>query len=523
MFEGIVDSGSRVLSLLILLPLAGSVVLFAVPAAKERLARWIAIGFGVVEFALSICMLVRFDSGSPAMQLTERLSWIPNFGVNYVLGVDGLSVYLIALTTFLTLLVLIASTSIHERLRSYLGFMLLLETGMIGTFLALDAITFYVFWELMLVPMYFLIGIWGHERRIYAALKFVLYTALGSLLMLVAIIYLGFSHYEQFGDWSFFIGDWTKLQFTLQEQMWLFAAFAIAFAIKIPIFPFHTWLPDAHVEAPTGGSVILAGILLKMGLYGLLRFGLPVFPEAVVATQWIFILLGLIGIVYGALVAWVQTDMKKLVAYSSVSHLGYCVVGFACLNLKGMQGSILQMLNHGISTAALFFIVGALYDRRHTRAISEFGGLAKKLPVFSFVFLVFTLSSIGLPLTNGFIGEFIILLGSFEYMPIVGLVAVTGVVLGAMYMLSLYRRVVFGEVTNKKNEQLQDLSFRECVVFAPLMVLVFFIGLYPQPLLKGLEPASRTALAYVGVKPEAAPAKINDILAPQDKEHEVGE
>jgi NADH-quinone oxidoreductase subunit M len=393
---------------------------------------------------------------------------------------------------------------------AYLGCVLLLETGMLGTFLALDGITFYIFWELMLIPMYFLIGIWGHSQRIYAALKFVLYTVFGSLLMLVAIIYLAYLHQEQFGEMSFLINDWMQLEFSFKQELVLFSAFALAFVIKIPLFPFHTWLPDAHVEAPTGGSVILAGVLLKMGLYGLIRFGMPVFPNATEYVSPLLAFLGVVGIVYGALVAWVQTDMKKLVAYSSVSHLGYCVLGLAALNIWGMQGAILQMLNHGVSTAALFFLVGALYDRKHTRLIASYGGLATKIPIFAFVFFGFTLSSIGLPLTNGFVGEFLILLGSFHYNKIYAVIAVTGVILGAIYMLSLYRRVAFGALDEQANGEIADLSTREKLIFAPLIALVFIIGIYPQPILRTTHPASLHHLAYI--EKQVMPPESTELL-----------
>ena len=439
----------------------------------------------------------------------QRVAWLEKFGVFYTVGVDGISIWLIVLTTFLSMLVVMASASVTKKIRAYLSCMLLLETGMLGTFLALDGVTFYIFWELMLIPMYFLIGVWGGGRKVYAALKFVVYTALGSLLMLVAIVYLAYQHNLQTGSMSFYLSDWVSLNFGFREELLLFSAFAFAFAIKIPMFPLHTWLPDAHVEAPTGGSVILAGVLLKMGLYGLIRFGIPVFPAATVYAAPIFAVLAVIGIVYGALVAWVQSDIKKLVAYSSVSHLGFCVLGFAAMSFEGMQGCILQMLNHGISTAALFFVVGVLYDRKHTRMISDYGGLAKKIPVFSAVFLVFTLSSIGLPLTNGFVGEFLILFAGFQYNPVLGVLAVSGVVLGAMYMLSLYRRVVFGELDQSKNGDLRDLNALEKMVFAPLLILVFVIGIYPQPVLDQMKISSKwyvDQLAAVG--PRASQREI---------------
>ena len=494
------SQGHTILSLTLFSPVLGIMLLFLAPNGRLAVARNIATASAGLTFILSLLLIKDFQRGTAAFQngafqFVEDVRWLPSFGIHYCLGIDGVSLWLIALTTLLTLLVVIASTSIHEKLRAYLGCMLLLEVGMLGTFMALDGVTFYVFWELMLIPMYFLIGIWGGSRRIYAAIKFVLYTALGSLLMLVAIVYLAYVHLEQFGTLSFLLSDWAKLALSAREEIFLFSAFALAFSIKIPLFPLHTWLPDAHVEAPTGGSVILAGVLLKMGLYGLIRIGIPVFPYATVTAAPLFAVLGVAGIVYGALVAWVQTDIKKLVAYSSVSHLGFCVLGYAAMNLYGMQGSVLQMLNHGVSTAALFLVVGVLYDRKHTRQIADFGGLAQKVPLFAFIFLIFTLSSIGLPLTNGFIGEFLVLLGGFGYHTTLGAIAVTGVVLGALYMLSLYRRVVFGPIDEAKNGDLEDLTRREMLIFAPLIVLVFYIGLHPQQFLSDMEPTSKQALA----------------------------
>ncbi len=487
------------LSFLVITPFFGAIFLVFVPKEKVRFSQATALIFSLLAFFQALLILWLFEPQAESFQLTESYAWLPELGVNIFFGIDGISLWLILLTTFLSVLVFIAAPSVTEKVRAYLACLLLLETGMLGTFVALDGVSFYVFWELMLIPMYFLIGVWGHDRRIYAALKFVLYTAFGSLLMLIAIVYLGYLHSLQSPDgmMSFLLSDWMALKFTPKQELILYSAFALAFAIKIPLFPLHTWLPDAHVEAPTGGSVILAGVLLKMGLYGLIRFGLPVFPEASVAAAPIFAVLGVVGIVYGALVAWVQTDMKKLVAYSSVSHLGFCVLGFASMNLQGMQGAMLQMINHGISTAALFFMVGALYDRRHTRLISEYGGLAVKVPVFSFFFLVFTLSSIGLPLTNGFVGEFLILYGGFLYSMVYGAIAVSGVVFGAMYMLSLYRRTIFGELDEKKNGDLSDLLLREKLVFIPLLILVFAIGLYPAPILSSMEPSTRRHLAFV--------------------------
>jgi NADH-quinone oxidoreductase subunit M len=491
------DTSSLLLSALIFLPLVGAASLVFMPADNPSAARLLAGFVSYLSLILSFFVVYFFDATVGGFQLAELKAWLPAAGINYIVGVDGISLWLLVLTCLLSFLVILASSSIRKHVRAYLACLLVLQTGMLGAFLALDGFTFYIFWELMLIPMYFLIGVWGGGRRVYSALKFVIYTAFGSLLMLVAIVYLAYLHNIQFGSYSFFLGDWANLVFSREQSLWLFFAFFLAFAIKVPMFPFHTWLPDAHVDAPTGGSVILAGVLLKMGIYGLIRFALPVFPALMVEFSVVIGALGVIGIVYGALVAWVQTDMKKLVAYSSVSHMGYCVLGLAALNFNGVQGAIIQLLNHGVSTAALFFIVGVLYERKHTREIADYGGLAQKVPIFCFVFLVFTLSSIALPLTNGFIGEFLILLGGFQFNVALGAVAVGGVILGAVYMLSLYRRVVFGDFDSAKNGDLTDLSTREVLVFAPLLLLVFVIGLYPQPILARIEPASAVALSYV--------------------------
>ncbi len=484
----------NILTILTFLPMLGAVLLVLPFFAQSKdptghRARFWAALVTLATFAVSLVVLQRFEGSQPGLQLQEAYSWIPSFGVQYLLGIDGISIFLVLLTTFLTPLIVLASHSVHDKVRGYLFSMLILETAMLGTLLAVDVFLFYVFWELMLAPMYFIIGIWGGKRRIYATIKFILYTVFGSVLMLVGIFYVVWEYYQQTGQVSLALSDLLMTNLTLKEELWLFAAFALAFGIKVPIFPFHTWLPDAHVEAPTGGSVILAGVLLKMGLYGFIRFAYPLFPRAAEIFAPYIAVLAVIGIVYGALVAWAQHDIKKLVAYSSVSHLGYCVLGVVAFNVISTTGSIYQMLNHGVTTGALFLLVGVLYDRRHTREISEYGGLASKVPVFAFLFLIFTFSSIALPLTNGFIGEFMILLGSFQTFPVLTIIAVSGVILGAIYMLTLYMRTMFGELDETKNGSLSDVSPIELFTFIPLLILVFVMGIHPQPFLQRMEPA----------------------------------
>ena len=433
------------------------------------------------------------------MQFQESFLWISSMGIQYHVGIDGISLFLVLLTTFLTPIAILSSwNSIDKRVKEYHLFMLLLETGMIGVFVALDLFLFYVFWEVMLVPMYFLIGVWGGQRRIYAAVKFFLYTMVGSVLMLVAIISLYFFNGATTFDFSTILSNIQDGNLVLSgsQQQWLFLAFFFAFAIKVPLFPFHTWLPDAHVEAPTAGSVILAGVLLKMGTYGIIRFCLPLFPEATIEFTPLISTLAIIGIVYGALVAMVQPDLKKLVAYSSVSHLGFVVLGIFALNEQGMTGAVYQMLNHGVSTGALFLIVGMIYDRRHTRLIEEFGGLATPLPVFSTVFMIVTFSSIGLPLLNGFVGEFLILLGAFKANITTAVIATSGVVLSAVYMLWMYQRVIFGEIKNPKNRELTDLSFREKVVLLPMVIMILWMGIYSQSFLRRMDASVSSVLHH---------------------------
>jgi NADH-quinone oxidoreductase subunit M len=480
-----------ILSLLIFVPLAGALLLLFVDNRDDRrdgFVRVLTLVVSLVEFALAILLWARFDPMSADFQFVERTPWIPAFHIDYAVGVDGISLLLVELTAFLTPIALLSSwESIHKRVKAFSIFMLALESAMVGVFLSLDLFLFYIFWDAMLVPMYFLIGIWGYERRVYAALKFILYTMAGGVLMLVAIITLAYMHSQQMGEYSFDLLKLQGLTLAPTTEALLFLAFTIAFAIKVPLFPFHTWLPDAHVEAPTAGSVILAGVLLKMGTYGLVRFAFPLFPHAAVTFAPYLAVLAVVGIVYGALVSMVQPDLKKLVAYSSVSHLGFVVLGIAAMNMQGVQGAVYQMLNHGVSTGGLFLIVGMLMDRRHTRLIAEFGGLKSVLPRLVAVFLVITLSSIGLPGLNGFVGEFLILLGAARWNMAFVYVGATGVILSAVYMLWMFQRVNYGEVVNEKNRHLADLSVRERWVIWPTVAMAVFMGVAPKFFLAPME------------------------------------
>lgn len=500
------------LSLVTLLPM---LLAAAVAMLPERLARPGALIASLFVLALSLPLWFGFDPADSGYQFVEQVPWIAQWGVSYHLGIDGVSLLLILLTTGLTPLILLAGfTGVEKNFRGYAALMLVLEGAMIGTFVALDVFLFYIFWELVLLPMYFLIGIWGGERRIYAAVKLFIYTAGGSLLMLVALLGLYYTHFEQMGAWSTDLPDLLRLAITPGSQKWMFACLALAFAIKVPMFPVHTWLPDAHVEAPTGGSVVLAGVMLKMGTYGFYRFAMPLFPDAVVAYGPILVGLAVIGIVYGALVALVQDDIKKLVAYSSVSHLGYVMLGLFALNGPGVTGGIFQMLNHGVSTAALFFLVGVLYERRHTRKIADYGGLTKVVPRFALVFMIITFSSIGLPGLNGFVGEFMILLGAFQYAPIPTVIASTGVIFGAAYMLWAFQRMMFGPLQNEANKGLKDLSPRELAYLLPLVAFAFWMGLYPKPFLDRINPSVDAFVARMETHFEASPYACGDECLP---------
>jgi NADH-quinone oxidoreductase subunit M len=457
----------------------------------------------LLTFAISLKLYLGYQASGAEFQFVEKLDWIPALGISYNLGMDGLSLWLILLTTFLMPIVVLSSfSSVTERVKEYYFLLLFLQSGMIGAFVSLDLFLFYIFWEAMLIPMYFLVGIWGGKDRVYAAMKFFIYTMVGSLLMLIAIFYIAYQHKVQFGGYSTAVLDLYNVKLTgggfRTEQSILFLAFALAFAIKVPLFPFHTWLPDAHVQAPTAGSVILAGVLLKMGGYGFLRFAFPFFPQAVHYFQYPVLILGVISIVYGALMSLVQPDVKKLVAYSSVSHMGYVVIGLFSLNAIGATGAVYQMLNHGISTGALFLMVGMIYERRHTREISDFGGISKVMPMFAIAFMIVTLSSVALPGTNGFVGEFLILLGTWKTSPILAAVAATGVILGAVYMLWMFQRVMFGPITKDQNKELEDLNCREKLVLLPMIVAIFVMGFLPNIFLKEMGPSIDKMLARVG-------------------------
>jgi len=488
-----VEIDKLILTIVTFTPALGALVLLLLSRKDTKAIRGLALAVAVVTFLLSLHLIAHFDSTKSGFQFLVDVPWVASAGIDYHMGIDGISVYLILLATILTPLAILASWSISDRAKEYFIFMLLLETGMIGVFAALDLFLFYLFWEVMLIPMYFLIGVWGGERRIYAAMKFVLFTMIGGVLMLIAILALYFMHGNATGQFTFsyptILAALTDkmLLLTPQQELLLFVAFFLAFAIKVPLFPFHTWLPDAHVEAPTAGSVLLAGVLLKMGTYGLLRFSLPLFPNMSHLLGPLISILAIVGIIYGALVAMVQPDMKKLVAYSSVSHLGFVVLGLCSNTVQGVEGAVYQMLNHGVSTGGLFMIVGMLSDRRHTRLISEFGGLKAVMPRLVACFLLITLASIAVPATNGFIGEFLILMGSYRMFPLLTVFAATGVILSAVYMLWMFQRVNYGEVTNEKNRTLPDLSPREWALMIPTVALCILMGVAPGFFLKPME------------------------------------
>jgi NADH-quinone oxidoreductase subunit M len=482
---------SHILSIILLTPLVGALLMLFVPRSWDNFHRIWGNLWALAGVAVALPLIWWFQpNSSQRYQFSESVDWIPSIGAKYTLGIDGISFLLVMLTVVLGFIsILSAWNAIKPRKKEFYLLFLILQTGMLGVFMSLDFFLFYVFWEITLVPMYFLIGIWGSDRRLYAAIKFFLYTLAGSVLMLLAILGMYFKYHEMTGAYTFDVQTLLTATplFPLALQKWLFWGLFFAFAIKVPMFPFHTWLPDAHTEAPTAGSVILAGVLLKMGAYGFLRFSVPMLPAATKSAAHLIVILSLIGIVYGALVCMMQKDMKKLIAYSSVSHMGFVTLGIFALTPQAIAGSVLQQINHGISTGALFLIVGVLYERRHTRLISEFGGLSTPMPSFAAIYMIITLSSLGLPLLNGFIGEFTILRGVFEVSKTWAVWGVVGIVLGAAYLLWLYQRVMFGQVTNPANANLPDLNLREYITLVPLVLWAFWIGIYPKPYFTILE------------------------------------
>ena len=494
---------SYLLTVITFLPMMGVLILLFINREQGKVMKRVTFAVTLGTFLVSLVLLLQFDPSTPTAQFVEKYAWIPDYGINYFVGIDGLSLLLVLLTTFFTpICVLACWEEIQRMVREFMICLLFLETGMIGVFVSLDVFLFYVFWEVMLIPMYLLIGIWGNPaRRIYAAVKFFIFTMFGSVLMLVAILYLYFQYHAATGVYSFNIFDLYNTVLPRSTQLWLFLGFSLAFAIKVPMFPFHTWLPDAHTEAPTVGSVLLAAVLLKMGTYGFLRFSLQLFPNAAIDYgAWLFLTLALIGILYGAWVCIVQKDLKRLIAFSSVSHLGFVMMGIFAFNVTAMEGSILQMINHGLSTGALFLIVGMIYERRHTRMIDEFGGLARVMPALATIFLIITLSSIGLPGLNGFVGEFLILVGTFMKYKIFAILGASGVIFAAVYMLWMFQRVMYGEITNPKNQGLKDLSKREWAVLLPVLIFIFWIGVYPTPFLRTTETSVQNLLQQIEKK-----------------------
>jgi NADH-quinone oxidoreductase subunit M len=513
---------AELLTAVVFLPAIGGILLALFPAEDHRNLKATALGISLVTFVLSLGLWTGFRVQNPGFQFTADVSWIDELGISYRIGLDGVSLVLVVLTTFLTpLTILGAWNAIEHRVKEFTIAMLVLETGMLGAFAALDLFLFYVFWEAMLIPMYFLIGVWGGARRVYAAVKFFIFTMAGSLLMLIAILYVanqgafgggafgggafgggdfGAGGSPDGGIWSFALDDALRRTFTPDEEKWLFGAFALAFAIKVPMFPVHTWLPDAHVEAPTAGSVILAGVLLKLGVYGFIRFAFPMFPNAALAYLPVIGWLAVVGIVYGAVVAWVQPDMKKLVAYSSVSHLGFCMLGLAAMTIEGVAGAVFVMIAHGLSTGALFLLVGMLYERRHTRVLADYGGIARRTPIFAFFLVLTAMASAGLPALCGFPGEFLVLLGTFTaggLRTMWAVIAASGVILAAVYLLWMVQKVLFGPLQNPANEQLEDLSAREIAVLAPIMAFALILGLRPGIVLERVEPAVQRFVVQV--------------------------
>ena len=493
----------NILSILIFFPALAGLLGFIV---DKNSARAYGISVATIEFLLALWLWMSFDGSNGGMQFIEMVPLIPDFGISYYLGVDGISLFIILMATLMVLLGMIG-LSIKKDMKNMIISLLFLEMTMVGVFLALDAIIFYLFWELSLVPMLYIIGAWGGPRRVYAAIKFFLYTFFGSLVMLVGMLFLAYLYHDVTGVWSFAITDWYALVLPLEYQIWLFIAFFFGFAIKVPMFTFHTWLPYAHGQAPTIGSVILAAVLLKMGTYGFVRFSLPILPDASVAMITPIAVLSLIMVIYTAMIAYSQKDMKQVIAYSSVSHMGIIMLGVFAMNAEGISGSIFLMLSHGVVSGALFMLVGVIYDRRHTKMMSEFGGLASIMPKYAVIFGIMLMASVGLPLTIGFVGEFLVLLGFYKISPIMTLIAGTTIILGAVYMLSLYKKTFFGPVTNKENNKLEDLNKNEMMSLLPLVALVVWLGVYPKPILEPIDNSVKHLVAFMDKKAKTQEAK----------------
>ncbi len=502
------------LTLLIFFPVVAGILGFMI---EEKALRSYGIAVTTIEFLLSLILWMMFDSSNPGYQFVEHVPLVSDFGINYYLGVDGISLFLIILSTFMTMIAVIGLTTKNE-IKNMIITILILEMTMVGVFASLDVILFYIFWELSLVPMLYIIGAWGAKLRIYAAIKFFLYTFAGSLLMLVGILYMAYLHHKLTGVWSFAIPDWQSLPIDFTTQLWLFGAFFVGFAIKVPMFPFHTWLPYAHGQAPTIGSVILAAVLLKMGTYGFVRFSLPMFPDASVYFIMPIAIIAVIMVIYTAMIAYAQEDMKQVIAYSSISHMGIIVLGTFAMNSEGITGSLFLMLSHGIVSGALFMLVGVIYDRTHTKMMDQFGGLASVMPRYATVFGIMLMASVGLPLTIGFVGEFLSLIGFYRISPVMTALAGTGIIIGAVYMLTLYKKSFFGEITNPKNKTLKDLTPQEITAFVPLVLLVAYLGIYPKPVLDPIDTSVKQMLANMEKKAVTEDAKNLFVQANSIKE-----
>jgi len=503
-----------ILSILIFFPLIAGILGLVV---SEKGIRTYGISVAAVEFLLSLWLWFAFDTTSGTMQFVKRVALVPDFGISYYVGVDGISLFIIIMATLMTLIGIIA-LSVKKDIKNMIVTLLFLEMAMIGVFVSLDAVIFYLFWEFSLVPMLYIIGAWGGELRLYAAIKFFIYTFAGSLIMLVGMLYVAYTYQSVTGTWSFALTDWYDLIFPLGVQKWLFWAFFIGFAIKVPMFPFHTWLPYAHGQAPTVGSVILAAVLLKMGTYGFVRFSLPMFPDAAVLYITPIAVLSLIMIVYTAMVAYAQKDMKQVIAYSSVSHMGVIMLGVFAMNAEGITGSVFFMLSHGIVSGALFLLVGVIYDRRHTKLMSEFGGLAQVMPNYALIFGVMMMASVGLPLTMGFVGEYLSLAGFFKVSPVMALIGGISIIVGAVYMLTLYKRTFFGPVTNEANRNLKDLDGKELAALVPLVAIVIWLGIYPKPVLVPIDNSVQTLVSFMHEKAQTPEAKQTILVSKRAKE-----